>query len=679
MMKYTNLLGLPLLAAPFYFSLPVLAQNESIDERMVVTATQTQSPWLTTPASVTRIDVKQQLPSLNIDAGDALEGVPGIQADSRYNYAQDSRLVIRGFGSRAAFGVRGIQLNVDGIPLSMPDGQAQTSSILLDEITSLEVLRGPLAVLYGNAGGGVVEWQSRAPATSQFNLATQQSDNDLQRYTVDGSYVNDDQQLRLLASDFSTNGPRPHNSAERQQQAFRWFSQLTERQRLVFRYDNNYAPLLEDPSALTPAAFRQDPEQTVQRAIDFNTRKAIHHRQGSLSWFYEAEALTHRISLWQGDRDITQFLPFSGDGMTSSGAVIDLSRQFEGVHAFSHWQPSSTLSLSAGWMTENQQDHRKGFVNDMGDKGELRRDEFNHIQNHSLYSRVKWQLSSDWSLDAGARYNWLDYQVNDFYINPQNPDDSGEKEFDELSIASALTWQISDRISGYLSYGEGFETPTLTELAYRNEGSGLNNQLSPSTNEQLELGLKAFIINDWRLGLSLFDISSSNEILVDRSIDGRTTYRNAAKTSRYGAEFSAEGQFTDTLSGYFSYSSIIAEFDSGALAGNRLPGVSDQQLFGRLNWSLPQQWQVKLAARYRGETYSSDDNNIAAPAYTLFDVAVEKSWDVGEHQFSGWFMLDNLTDKQYVGAVVVNQGSGRAFEPGVGRQVSVGLKWHRRF
>ena len=79
------------------------------------------------PGSVDLIDINQQLPSLNIDAGDALRAIPGIQADTRYNYAQDTRLVVRGFGARAAFGVRGLQLNVDGVPLSMPDSQAQTS------------------------------------------------------------------------------------------------------------------------------------------------------------------------------------------------------------------------------------------------------------------------------------------------------------------------------------------------------------------------------------------------------------------------------------------------------------------------------------------------------------------------------------------------------------------------
>ena len=677
-MKYRTLLGLPFMAAPFCYAQQTAP--EKIDEHVVVTATQSQQSWLTSPASVTRVDTTQQLPSLNIDAGDMLEGIPGIQADSRYNYAQDTRLVIRGFGARAAFGVRGLQLNIDGIPLSMPDGQAQTSSIMLDDIASIEVLRGPLAVLYGNAGGGVVEWQSQAPMSSQIALSTQQSADNLQRYGADLQYAGEQHQLKLMATDFKTDGPRPHNRAERQQQALRWYMTLSDNQQLVLRYDNNYAPLLQDPSALTPADWLADPTQTVQRAIDFDTRKRIHHRQGSLSWRYETDHQNYRLSAWQGDRDIVQFLPFSGADLTSSGAVIDLSRQFEGLHAFAQWQLSEQLDISGGWMHESQQDHRFGLVNDNGSRGELRRDEFNHIDSQSLYLRSDWQLADNWQVNAGIRYNELDYRVMDYYISPANPDDSGGKTFDELSAAAAVTWQLSETISSYLSYGEGFETPTLTELAYRNQGSGLNTELMPSTNKQLEAGLKAYIAENWRLGLSVFDIRSDNEILVDQSNDGRTTYRNAAKTAREGLELSLRGSLiNDRLDAWVSYTHLSATFEAGELTGNQLPGVAKNQWYGRINYALPQQWQVQVSARYRDSAYSSDNNQVKAPSYTLFDAAVRKSWQWGEHQLEGWLLLDNITDKAYVGSVVVNQGSGRSFEPGTGRQLSVGLEWRRRF
>lgn len=670
--------GLPLLAASF------VVQSAEVDETVVVTATESETPWLTTAASIDRVNVENTLPSMNIDAGDALAGVAGIQADNRYNYAQDARLVVRGFGSRAAFGVRGLQLNVDGIPLSMPDGQAQTSSFILDNVDSLEVLRGPLATLYGNSGGGVVEWFSRQPTETALKWEGQFSENDTQRYSVNAQWATDTKQLQLMATDFQTDGPRRHNSAERQQQTVRWYHQWDDQNRFILRYDNNDAPLLQDPSALTPEAWREDPTQTVQRAIDFNTRKDIHHRQGSLSWFHERDSGEGLVSVWQGDRDIEQFLPFAGDDIneqgvyTSSGAVIDVSRQFEGAHA--RWrQRGSNWSATLGAQLERQQDHRFGYVNDNGEKGELRRDEFNWIDNASAYLRFQWQLSAEWSATGGVRYSDISYDVKDYFTELDGADDSGSSEFQETTAAASLTWQFLPTSATYLSVGQGFETPTLTELAYRNEGSGLNRELGPSTNDQWEWGIKHQLPRDWRLHLAFFGIESDNEILVDQSTDGRTTYRNASETSREGAELTINGALTQQLNLLVSYSYIDAVFGEGPLQGNQLPGVAESQGYLRLNWQPTEQWLVQVSGQYRDETPVNDANDTFAPSYTTWNFAASREWQWANSELDVWARVDNITDKEYVSAVVVNQGSGRSFEPGIGRQASVGISWRRRF
>ena len=671
-LKKLTYTGLPLLAASF------VVHSADVDETVVVTATQSETPWLTTAASIDRVSVENTLPSMKIDAGDALAGVAGIQADSRYNYAQDTRLVVRGFGSRAAFGVRGLQLNVDGIPLSMPDGQAQTSSIFLDSIDSLEVLRGPLATLYGNSGGGVVEWFSRKPTETALEWGGQFSENDTQRYNVNAQWATNTNQLQILASDFQTDGPRRHNSAERQQQAIRWYHQWDEQNRFVIRYDNNDAPLLQDPSVLTPEDWREDPTQTVQRAVDFNTRKDIHHRQGSFSWFHERDNGEGLLSLWQGDRDIEQFLPFAGDGNTSSGAVIDVSRQFEGAHA--RWrQRGVNWSATVGAQLERQQDHRFGYVNNNGEKGDLRRNEFNWIENASAYLRFQWQLSEELSATGGVRYSDINYEVEDYFTELDNSDDSGSSDFSETTAAVSVTWQFLPTSATYLSIGQGFETPTLTELAYRNQGSGLNRELGPSTNDQWEWGIKHQLPQDWRLHFAFFGIKSEDEILVDQSNDGRTTYRNASETSREGAELSINGALTQQLDLLLSYSYIDATFDNGPLQGNQLPGVAKSQGYLRLNWQPTEQWLVQLAGQYRNETPVNDANDTFAPSYTTWDIAVSRDWQWVKSELDVWARVDNITDKDYVSAVVVNQGSGRSFEPGIGRQASVGISWRRRF
>ncbi len=93
---------------------------------MIVTATPQTVSELDTPAAVSVIegeDMRLATPRVNLS--ESLTSVPGLQVQNRQNYAQDLQISIRGFGSRSAFGVRGIRLYVDGIPATMPDGQGQ--------------------------------------------------------------------------------------------------------------------------------------------------------------------------------------------------------------------------------------------------------------------------------------------------------------------------------------------------------------------------------------------------------------------------------------------------------------------------------------------------------------------------------------------------------------------------
>jgi iron complex outermembrane receptor protein len=89
--------------------------------------------------------------------------VPGVLARDRHNFAQDEQISIRGFGTRATFGIRGVRLFLDGVPATMPDGQGQVSHLPLAFARRIEVLRGPFSVLYGNAAGGVVQVFTDAP------------------------------------------------------------------------------------------------------------------------------------------------------------------------------------------------------------------------------------------------------------------------------------------------------------------------------------------------------------------------------------------------------------------------------------------------------------------------------------------------------------------------------------
>src|SRR6202008_2327333 len=127
------------------------------EDAVVITATRVPQPSLQVPASVDRLyadEIRDGRPQVNLS--ESLGRVPGIVVQNRQNYAQDLQISSRGFGARATFGVRGMRLIADGIPATMPDGQAQAPTSALGSAERIEVLGGPFSSLYGNASGGVI-------------------------------------------------------------------------------------------------------------------------------------------------------------------------------------------------------------------------------------------------------------------------------------------------------------------------------------------------------------------------------------------------------------------------------------------------------------------------------------------------------------------------------------------
>ncbi|MDF3125611.1 TonB-dependent receptor [Rheinheimera sp. 1928-s] len=658
-----------------FFSVALSAEENKIpdeipNEIIVITAQAQQSPWLGSAASSFRKDFNS--PSLQMDAAALLQHIPGIQADSRANYAQDSRLSARGFGSRSSFGIRGIRLLQDGIPLSSPDGQGQLSSVLLDQLASVEVLTGPLAVLYGNAAGGVVALQSRWPTENSASVQLSHSPFARQQL-LSGALVQGNHATSLSLKNAELQSSRPHSNAKKQQAQWLWQSSFDNELKLQLRYDWSYDPLLQDPLGLTAQEWQDNPRQTAANARNFNTRKFTKQQQWSLNLSQQLAEQSWRLAAWSGQRDVGQYLGFDGIAPTSAGGVVDLSRPYQGLDASYSWQLEQ-LRFSIGGALEQSTDERRGYVNNQGIQGDLRRDEEGEVQSADLYSRFVLDLSSAWQLSGGVRHSELDFDVTDFYITAQNPDDSGSTSFAKTSAALALNFAQTEHLSWYISAGRGFETPTFTEMAYQSNGDGLNLDLKASTNQQWELGNK-WQQNNWRSSVAVFLVESEDELVVDQSLGGRTSYRNASETKRTGVELSALWFASASWQHQWTLTQLNASFVQGDLDGKLLPGVAKQQAQWQISWMPLQssEWLLQLDTLYRSKVATSDQNLLFAPSSTVYHLKLMGESSLSSMQLRYWLGLDNLTDKNYVGAVVVNQANGRAFEPALPRSVSLGL------
>ncbi|MDQ6684283.1 MAG: TonB-dependent receptor [Pseudomonadota bacterium] len=660
-------------------------------EPVVVTVQRERETAFAAPASisaVTRETLANAGPGVNLS--EALRGVAGISALNRQNYAQDVQLSIRGFGARSAFGIRGVRLIVDGIPATMPDGQAQASSIDLGSAGRIEVLRGPLAQLYGNAAGGVVQVFTLDDTTVPTAFVDVSSGSfGLRRAATRLSSSGERWGATASASTFVTDGWRRHSAAERRQFNARLQADPTPELRASVVVNVLEQPRSLDPAGLTRAQWQSDPRSVAAIVEQQDARKSVRQTQiGTVEeWRLDSRTqATFRAYVGQRDLDNALSTPLAAQQpSTSSGGIVRLDRRYAGggivVSRRFAFDDGAALRLVGGVEADRMREYRQGYINELGQQGALKRDERNVVDDRDLFAQLAWDLGPRWTLLAGARRSSVRFSSHDHFITAGNPDDSGAVAYAATSPVAGLAWRPSSDVNVYANLGRGFETPTFTELAYRSNASGLNFNLAAAHSRHAELGIK------WRAGAAhrveaaLFDIATHDELVVDSNDGGRTTYKNAGRTQRRGVEVAYAGQLAPswrlTLSGSWLEARFRDGFSSGSGAsasavavGNRLPGAPEHNAYAELAWAPRAPWagfNTALEVVHSGRIWTSDGNDDKAPAATVYNLRAGLAQQAGHWRFEQRLRLDNATDKRYTGSVIVGDANKRYFEPALPR------------
>ncbi|MGE5872747.1 TonB-dependent receptor PqqU [Klebsiella quasipneumoniae] len=685
--------------------LPLIAAAQAADEQtMVVTAAPTTVSELDTPAAVSVVngdEMRQAAPRVNLS--ESLGAVPGLQVQNRQNYAQDLQLSIRGFGSRSTYGVRGLRIYVDGIPATMPDGQGQTSNIDIGSVDTIEVLRGPFSALYGNSSGGVINVTSQTgtqpptvEASSYYgSFGTWHYGMKATGAVGDGSHAGD-VDYTVSTNRFTTHGYRDHSGARKNLANARLGVRINDVSKLTLLL-NSVDIKANDAGGLTADEWRDNPRQSP-RGDQYNTRKNTRQTQAGLRYERQLSAQDDlSVMMYAGERETTQFqsIPRAPQLKPShAGGVIDLTRHYQGIDTrLTHrGELLVPVTLTAGLDYENMSERRKGYENfvmvngapQYGEQGALRRNERNLMWNIDPYLQTQWQLTDKLSLDAGVRYSSVWFDSNDYYITPGNGDDSGDASYHKWLPAGSLKYALTDAWNVYLSAGRGFETPTINELSYRSDNqSGLNFGLKPSTNDTVEIGSKTRIGNGL-LTAALFQTDTDNEIVVDSSSGGRTSYKNAGKTRRQGMELGLDQQFGESWRLKAAWTWLDATYRTNVCGdascnGNRIPGIARNMGYASFGYQPEQGWYAGSDIRYMSDIMANDENTAKAPSWTVVGLTTGYKWSYGRMDMDLFGRVDNLFDREYVGSVIVNESNGRYYEPAPGRNYGIGLNLAWRF
>lgn len=651
-------------------------QRQQLDD-VVVTATRTERKTEDIPAGVSTVGKEVINDSRMFGLKEALTGLPGVQSESR-NGGYDTRLIIRGAGLKARYGVREIMVLLDGVPITDPDGLARFDFVDTQLVEQIDVVRGPNSTLYGaNAAGGVVNIITRNPYEEIKSIKAGYGSENSQLYNLIYGTSFGSTYVAVTGTRKSTDSWRQWNKFDSTQAGFKIGRIIDDKTTVDFNFSYSRAKI-QLPGTLTSAQFNSDITQLTSEPwrnssrfseiyfVNLKAEKELGNLKLRPLVYYQHWDQYHPVTglINDGGADIYgtdlqldwQHTLFGMAGTLTSGvsAQVDNPRGNKYTYRDVRTTPSgrivSTLSDNTGSLAESDDDT---------------------VAKWGVYVQESLKPDNDWIVDVGVRFDQVlfdlsadifqqyDYASGTYVADRRRV--GVDKTFNYVSPRLGVVYKLTENYHLYGSIATGFQTPQSSEL-------GDNSDLSPAKTISYEVGAKARYKGGHSIDLSLFYMDVSDEIVQTYLPGGISSFSNAGSTIKKGVELAAKAQVTSGLSLGGSYTYSDFQFDrflepvQGQLldrSGNRLPYIPEHQysLYGF--YRHPSGLKARVETNSWGSYFIDNANTEKYHGYdflTNLMVGYEnKNWDIS-------FDVTNLFDKHY--AVEVTKDTATRYRPG---------------
>jgi iron complex outermembrane recepter protein len=667
----------------FFSAVTLLGQTVSAQttsdklEELIVTSSRIEKSALELPSAVAIINQDDiQLGRQQLGLDEALNRVPGLFSQNRYNFTQDLRISIRGFGARASFGIRGIKLFVDGIPSTLADGQSGVDDVDLGSAQRIEVIRGPSSSLYGSSSGGVISLFTEDGPDKPFaeaGLTIGEFDQQKYQFKTGGQY--DRLNYLINASHLTMDGYRDHSEVEHSLINSKFRFDIDDSSNLTVIINAADSPTANDAGGVTAAQIAADPRQAQPRNLISNASEEFDQQKIGLVYsksFNEKHQLTLRnYYLW---KDFQTFLPIGTHiPFVANDGVVEFDRFFFGGGA--QYTYTNTLfgrpnRFTAGIDIDMQEDDRQRFLNNAGLKGALSFDQLEEAESYGFYFRNEFAILDTLEFTFGGRYDMLDMSVDDRFLS--NADQSSKLDFNEFSPTLGLVWSPSQELHLYANYASSFETPTFTELANPARDTSFNvdlggfNNVKAQTADSFEIGMKGTLSERLLFDVAVYTMQIDDEISNVSATGSRGVFTNA-DTDRKGLETSVVADIFKGLKLTAAYTYSDFEFDkvpaNTAWEGNDLPGLPEHQFFAELAYTHDSGLYVIWDFLYIDEFFANNANSAINNSSSVANLRAGYKAQLGNWAISPYVGLNNMFDENYNANVRINGFGGRLFEP----------------
>jgi iron complex outermembrane receptor protein len=678
---------------------------------IAVTVARVPDAMVRVPAAiglVDRTDIRRGQTTLGLD--ESVNNIPGVYAANRYNYNLDQRLVIRGFGTRSNFGLRGIKVLLDGVPQTLPDGQSQLTNVDYADLDRIEVLRGASSSLYGNASGGVLSLSSAPAAAGPFLQSVRAEGGSFGLFRMQARTTGrlGPASGTLAVSHTTVDGFRQHSGTEFTQANLGGNYLLGSATDLGIRVRYTHAPQADNPGALTLREALAKPDSASANNILRDAGKDVWQGQLAATMRHYNARGELAATVFGVLRDLNNALssppPGGAPPGTPFGQYTMIGRSAAGLRLGADQRLSAAATaprLLAGLDLQHMRDDRETFRSVSGVPDTTVLHQLEKVTEVGPYIQVQWSPLADLVLSGGARYDAVRFDVTDRHFT-DGVDNTGQRTMSSLSGNLGVTLVRDPRWNPYVTVSTSFETPTTTELANQpNSAGGFNRALDPQRAVNYELGVRGAV---GPLGYSAAGFLGRvrDAIVQYEEVSGRGYFTNAGRVRNDGLELGVNARVVDGLRlfGAYTYANyrydtyrIVRGTEVDTLDGKRVPGVP--KAFLRLGLRAGPWRGLALDADHTmASSIFADDantlyvngwggggpgivNGVGSGVTNLRLTWEGRSGGAWLQPFAG---VNNLWDREYVSALTINGVGGRVFETAPGRNWYLGgeIGWAAR-
>ena len=619
---------------------------------------------------ITNLEFKKfQTLTQQINISEYLESVPGLFIMNNNNFAQDARISIRGFGSRANFGIRGIKIFVDGVPETSPDGQSQIDNINLEIVDRISIYRGNNSSFFGSSAGGVISITTLEDFEENFvNVGVSLGSFSMSKIQTTVGVRNENEKMIFFISNTNSDGYRAHSGYKNLNANFKYLAKLGSKNKLQIVGNILDSPDAMDPGGLNLVELESDRRQARARNLEYDTRESVKQFKFGLNLKSAFNNFKLTNSIYYNRRIFDGKLPFR------NGGIIDLDKSFWGYKL--NFESENFIKYNIGFSYNNQNDHRKRFINDLGIKSDMVMNQFEKYENIGLYFFGSKNIGK-LALSAGIRYDdntitMDNILISSFKISQKikstNPSFNLNYKFKNFDIFSNIS--------------TGYETPTLNELSATIDQSGFNSDLNSVKSKSFEIGISNYQkLTRLKYNLRFFNILTENEILPFESTTGQVLYQNAGKTTKKGAELELNAQLNSNF--VIDYSLTKGEykfenFSNGEIdySENNIAGIPNSFHKLSLKYSNDKGLNLILSWKKVGKIYNNNSNTSLVNGYNLINFNFSKKIFLFGLDVIPFLAIENLLDEEYIDNIRINAFGSRFYEAAPKINFVSGLKFN---